>query len=283
MGGKQHGGRLQAARQPIEQPGQVAESLRQAASRQEQQAPLTLQPDRHGGWLKAIHHRVAWGQGRHAMAPQAPGGEAVAHGHQPAAPLAHQGPFPRIPLTSLQVVLAIGQGRTPPPGGRRGGPGVVALGGADESVGAPSGPGQQQREQVTHRQDRIAAAAPGPHELPLPPAQQRQTGGFIPQQTPQALVAEAAAWEAAARADPAEQSPGLRRAIDLTFPHQGQDRHREPGMLALQGLHHLQGDHVFPVAVAQDQQGRGHAMADTIQPGEFAPGPAAWPSGKAED
>jgi hypothetical protein len=37
------------------------------------------------------------------------------------------------------------------------------------------------------------------------------------------------------------------------------------------------------VAVAQDQQTGGHAMADTIRCREFAPRPAAWPSGKAED
>ena len=55
----------------------------------------------------------------------------------------------------------------------------------------------------------------------------------------------------------------------------------------MQGFQNPQGDQVLAVAVAQDQQTarwrRGHAMADTIRCWEFAPRPAAWPSGKAED
>ena len=286
-GGQQQADRLGRAGgwQGGEQAAQVAQGLGQAAARQQQQTAPSLEPSgerARGG--EAIHHRVARGDGLHPMALQPPGGEAIAHRHQMAAAVAHQGPLPGIPFAALGPVVAIGQGGAAPAGGGRRGPGVVALRGAHEAVRTAARPGQQQGQQVAHRQDRPTLPAPAAHDPPLAPAQQRQPCRQIVEQSAQALVAEAAAGQRKLRADPPQLSGRFGTGEGLAHPHQGQHLHLQARDLLPEGLDQPQGDQILPMAVAQNQQtGGGHAMADTIRCGEFAPRQAAWPSGKAED
>jgi len=69
------------------------------------------------------------------MAPKPPGRQSVPDSHNPAATLAHQGPFPWVPFASLAAVIAVGR----PVVARPAAPGVVALRGADEAVGRTAG------------------------------------------------------------------------------------------------------------------------------------------------
>ena len=198
------------------------------------------------------------------MAPQAAGREPIPHRHQAAARAAHQRPLPGVPLAALEAVV---ERRDP----RRAGPGVIALGGADEAVGAAPRPGQQQGQQIPHRKDGITPLAPAAHKAPLAQGQTEHPRPEIRQQAPQALVAKATAGQLAARTHPAQQPLLFRPAIGRTVSHHWQHRHFDVGAALLQGLDHPQGNQVFPMAVAQDQQAARHPVTDTIRPWEFAP------------
>ena len=60
-------------------------------------------------------------------------------------------------------------------------------------------------------------------------------------------------------------------AIGRTVSHHRQHRDFDVGAALLQGLDHPQGNQVFPMAVAQDQQAARHPVTDTIRHWEFAP------------
>ena len=255
-----------------QQPLQVVQGFWRPTTRQQQQPPLAVQPSGpRGEGAETIHHWVARGGGPHPVAPQAPGRECIAHGHQAATGPAHQGPFPGIPFAALAVVIGVSQGAGPPTGRWRRAPGVIAFWGADKAVGAASGPGQQQGQQVADRQHGLPSPAPAAHQAPLAPAQLDQAGTQVLQQAGDALVAEAAAGQGAAGAVALQQPLAFGGVKGGAHAHQWHHQQLQTGLARLEGPHHLQGDQIFPMAVAQDQESVGHAMADTIRSWEFAP------------
>ena len=160
-----------------QQPLQVVQGFWRPTTRQQQQPPLAVQPGgARGEGAESIHHRVARGGGPHPVAPQAPGRECIAHGHQAATGPAHQGPFPGIPFAALAVVVGVSQGAGRPTGRWRRAPGVITFWRADKAIGAASGPGQQQGQQVADRQHGLPSPAPAAHQAPLAPAQLGQAG-----------------------------------------------------------------------------------------------------------
>ena len=211
------------------------------------------------------------------MAAQAPGREPVAADHQPAVAALHQGPFPGIPFAAFAAVVAIGwPGRSRPTA-----PGVIAFWGANEAIGQAAGPGHGQGQQVTHRQDSAALVAPLLQALPLLPGVAQQPSLEVLRQAACALVAKAAAGQGEPGANGAD---ALQLPVATALAHQGQHGNRQAGLEPLQWLEDAAGDEVLPMAIAQHQQAiGGHGAADTIRFREFAPRPAAWPSGKAED
>ena len=90
-------------------------------------------------------------------------------------------------------------------------PGVVALRCADEAIGGAAGPGQQQRQQIPHRQHRIAAAPPAAHQPPLAQAQPQHPGPQIGEQPAQALVADPTAGQHPPRPDALQHTLRLGR------------------------------------------------------------------------
>ena len=193
-----------------------------ATARQDQQPAGGSQPVGARLLGKAIHHRVARRQGWHAMAPEAPGGQAVSHGHQPAAAAGHQGPFPGIPFTAFGPVITIGDWGSVPAAWPFRGPGEITFWGAHKAEAAAAAPGHQKRQEIAHGQDRIPPFAPAPHLLPLAPTQQGHARSQVGQEAPQALVAEAATGKPLPRADSAQQALGFGRGIAVALAHQGQ-------------------------------------------------------------
>ena len=169
------------------------------------------------------------------------------------------------------MVVGVSQGAGRPANRGRRAPGVITFWGADKAVGAASRPGQQQGQQVADRQHGLPSPAPAAHQAPLAPAQLDQAGAQVLQQAGDALVAEAAAGQGAAGAVALQQPLALGGVKGGADAHQGHHQQLQTGLARLEGPHHLQGDQIFPMAVAQDQESVGHAMADTIGSWEFAP------------
>ena len=248
--GQRHG----TANQPL----QVSLGLRHATSAEQEHSAAAVQ----GRWqrldLKAIHHRIARRKGAHALALQASGREPITHGHQLTTARAHQAPFPGIPLTAFEPVVAVAFG---PSGTAE--PGVVAFGSADEAEGGTTAPGHQQRQQITHGNDGLALMSQAAYQLPLTPAQAGESSPDVCQQTSQALVAEATTGQG--RFWPQACQPSL---LNSSIKHPSGTHQRKHGQGAsrcapMHGLDDPQGDQVFAVAVAEKQQ-RARGMADTI-------------------
>jgi len=192
------------------------------------------------------------------MTLQSAGGQSVAHGHQPAAGLTHQHPFPWIPFAALEPVVTIAGA----PAGAAA-PGVVALRCANEPVPGATAPDHQQRQEIADCQQPQAGASPLADQAPLLPTEPGEAGFEVCQQSGDALVAEPSTGESGRRTDPLQ--PAVLNRLVKHAPLTDKRKHfqLQGGALGMDLFQHPQRDQIFPVAVADHQQS-GTVVADTI-------------------